>query len=40
MDLPVDHMDTALKSIVKISLSTTACKNLGLYDKPVMTYDT
>jgi hypothetical protein len=40
MDLPVDHMDTALESIGKFSLSTTTSKNLRLYDKSVMTYGT
>jgi hypothetical protein len=40
MNLPVNHMHTALEPIIKPPLSTTTGKNLCLYDKSVMTYET
>jgi hypothetical protein len=40
MNLPVNHVHTTLKAIIKPSLSTTTGKNLCLYDESVMTYET
>jgi len=39
MELPVNHMHTALKPVIKPSLSTTTGKDLRFYDKSVMTYE-
>ena len=40
MDLPINHMHTALKPIAELPFSTTTGKNLCLYYKFVMPYKT